>query len=84
MRIGKSKYSSRYRTEDRVKNKETKKRDGKMRDIRRDGVEGNEEQERYEEKDRIRIDRRIGRRRYIEESDTKEHKIIKRKNGKQK
>jgi hypothetical protein len=30
-----------------------------MRDIRRDGAEGNEEQERYEEKDRTRIDRRI-------------------------
>jgi hypothetical protein len=29
-----------------------------MRDIRRDGAEGNEEQERYEEKDRRRIDRR--------------------------
>ncbi len=38
-----------------------------MRDFRRDGAEGYEEQERYEEKDRRRIDRRIGRRRYTEE-----------------
>jgi hypothetical protein len=36
-----------------------------MRDIRHYEVERNEEQERYEEKDRRRIDRRIGRRRYV-------------------
>jgi hypothetical protein len=68
MRIGK--YCRRDRTEDRVKMR--KKTERNMRDIRRDGTKGNEEQERYEEKDRTRIDRRIGRRRYIEVSDTKE------------
>jgi hypothetical protein len=35
-----------------------KKTERNMRDIRRDRAEGNEEQERYEEKDRRRIDRR--------------------------
>jgi hypothetical protein len=54
MRKGKSKYCSRDRTEDRVKMR--KKTERNMRDIRRDGAEGNEEQERYEEKDRRKID----------------------------